>query len=185
MLVVLSFLVTSLSSNQLLVCAVSYRTARSSSFYLKFFNETFVCSCLACMSTISSLAINHSPARQVSAYNDSQLIVCVNPLNPLRQDTLATLTHSNIFDDETKSSDEHLNDLFHRLYCQRSKLIEFYDRAIDLRQSTTKLLFFLNQIDQLLNDYDHASSTNFNSSKSFNNEIYHCANKKTVECLFI
>ena len=47
----------------------------------------------------------------------------------------------------------HSHELRQRLCDQKSRLIQFYDTEIDRRQSSSHLSTFLNQIDQLLNEY--------------------------------
>lgn len=115
------------------------------------------------MSTISSLSTSHPIALQLSTYPNTQLVVCINSLHESKQDILATplITpqNSNIFDNDNKSSNDHSQELIHRLCHQRSRLTRLYDLEIERQQSTSQLITFLNKIDQLLNEYECHEST--------------------------
>ena len=105
------------------------------------------------MSTISSLPSTHPISLQLSPYPNAQLVVCINPLHESNQGILPTplITpqNSNLFDDDDISQE-----LIHRLCHQRSRLTRLYGLEIERRQSTPQLITFLNNIDQLLNEYE-------------------------------
>lgn len=111
-----------------------------------------------------------SITRQLSSYHpDTQFAVCVNPLTEPRQDTpltpLTTLQNVPVFHSESLSPFDFSQVLLHRLYRQRSRVLGLYDSELECRQSTTRLIEFLDGIDRLLDDFDrHPSLTPDNNT---------------------
>ena len=96
------------------------------------------------MSTVTSRISNHSSTLQ--NYPNSQSIVRIKRSNQTKEETIPT---SNLFDDQG---------FVHRLSEQRSRLIEFYDSAIERQQASSQLVTFINKIDQLINEYETQGS---------------------------
>jgi hypothetical protein len=122
------------------------------------------------MSSISSLPTTHPISLQLSTYPHTQLVVCINPLQDILPSPL--ITPSNSFDNETKSSNDNCQELIQRLCHQRSKLTRLYDLEIERSQSTSKLIIFLNKIDQLLNEYETHQTTSLIIGKKSSYRIF-------------
>ncbi|CAF1155334.1 unnamed protein product [Adineta ricciae] len=122
------------------------------------------------MSILNALSSCHSPTLQNPINANSQLVLCINPLLTYKPDTLPTplITPkaSNFFDNN------HSHELLQRLRDQKSRLIQFYDTEIDRRQPSSHLSTFLNQIDQLLNEYQSRNTTNAITSKSYPTKLH-------------
>jgi hypothetical protein len=110
------------------------------------------------------MSTSHPIALQLSTYPNTQLVVCINPLHESKQDILPTplITPqtSSLYDNDHRFSNDHSQELIHRLCHQRSRLTRLYDLEIERQQSTSQLITFLNKIDQLLNEYECQESTN-------------------------
>ncbi|CAF0970597.1 unnamed protein product [Adineta steineri] len=100
------------------------------------------------MTTITSLSLNHSHTLPHSTDSNTQLVLCINSFRESKQDILSTSQNSNLFVN-------HSQELVERLYHQRSRLIQLYDVEIERQQSTPQLILFLNQIEQLINEYEN------------------------------
>lgn len=83
------------------------------------------------MSTISPLSTNHS------LYSNTQSIVTIN-----KNDLLPTSEN-----------------ILHRLYEQKLRLIQVYDLEIQRQQSTVHLNTFLDKIDQIIHEYENQESS--------------------------
>ena len=131
------------------------------------------------MSTLNSLSAGHSPTLQNPINANSQLVLCINSLLTYKPDTLPTplITPeaSNFFDNN------HSHELLQRLCDQKSRLIQFYDTEIDRRQSSSHLSTFLNQVDQLLNEYQSRNTTNTTISKSFPTKLHSSLTNSTSD----
>ncbi|UJR23308.1 hypothetical protein I4U23_026323 [Adineta vaga] len=105
------------------------------------------------MTTLTSLSSRHLLTLQNSIDSSTQLVLCINPLSTYKQDSiptpLITPQTSNLLDTNNESEE-----LIQRLYKQKSRLIQLYDLEIQRQQSSSQLITFLNQIDQLLIEYE-------------------------------
>lgn len=111
---------------------------------------------LQLMSTLSSISTSQPVSLECSTYspNTEQFIMCIGSMNAAKDACVV----SNLFDSENKSH-EQLAHLLHRLYDQRAKLTEFYNREIEICEATEKLIRFLDQIDFVLDQYEQDSSS--------------------------
>ena len=119
------------------------------------------------MSTVSSLSSNHSVTLPYPTYSKTQSILSINSSDESKEDILQ---NSNLSDN-----------LFHRLSNQKRRLIQLYNSEIERLQSTSRLLTFINQIDQLLNEYESQQTTSGNQIKRLELKLFRVLNFQVIQ----
>ena len=115
----------------------------------------------------------------VVKFSTNPLILCINSLDRTNEKEDECIV-SNLLDDSTpeNSTQEQITQILHRLYEQRRKINDIYNREIDLCEVSEKLTRFLDQIDVVLEQYDQDQSNldSFNlmvaSNQSFDEDTY-------------
>ena len=126
------------------------------------------------MSSIPPLSISQPGSLRLPTCSDAQSIDSIDSSTEFRENILSTPIHtplhSTSFEQDNKFSSVELDELVARLADQRSKLLHFYDREMQLCQPNTRLNSFLNRIDQLFEEFDQQPT---NTVKGRSKERFH------------